>query len=245
METVGAQRAANEHEALQAYHQALLARFGPQRWWPARTRLEVVLGAILVQNTAWKNAALALRALRRAHMLGLAPLRGISSAELERLVRPAGFYRQKARAIKTFVDWLFAEFGGSLNRLFLQPDVALRRQLLDLKGIGPETADAILLYAAKRPVFVPDAYSRRILSRHRMFPADWSYAQGRQFFQQNLPADAAFMNEFHALLVEAGKRYCRKGKPDCQPCPLAEFLPRFPIKTEESKDRREATMEAV
>lgn len=245
MENALPPEAGETQEVLRTYYQSLLTHFGPQGWWPARSRLEVILGAILVQNTAWNNAALAIRALRQARLLGLRQLREVSSADLEPLIRPAGFYKQKARAIKTFVDWVFAGSGGSLPRVLAHPESVLRKKLLSLKGIGPETADAILLYAAQRPVFVADAYSRRIISRHGMFPANWSYAPASQFFHQNLPRDAAFLNEFHALLVEAGKRFCRKDKPDCTPCPLAGFLPRFQIRTRKEEDRQENILEVV
>lgn len=213
---------------LQHYFSVLFRRFGPQRWWPARTRLEVILGAILTQNTNWNNAALALKNLRQTGRLRWKSLRQASIAELEEDVRPAGFYRQKARTIRSFVDWTVARHRGSLNSLFALPPRELRRQLLELRGLGPETADAIVLYAGKKPFFVADAYTRRILARHGLLPASVDYATAQAFLHRHLPASAGLFNEFHALLVEAGKRYCKRLAPDCGSCPLAPFLPGSP-----------------
>jgi endonuclease-3 related protein len=208
------------------YYSTLSREFGPQRWWPARTRLEIILGAILTQNTNWNNAALALKNLRKAGRLRWEALREASLAELERHLRPAGFYRQKARSIRNFVLWLSDRHGGSLNALFALPPGELRRQLMELKGLGPETADAIILYAADQPFFVADAYSRRVLARHGLLPSRASYAEAQAFLHRHLPPKASLFNEFHALLVEAGKRYCRRQAPKCEGCPLAPFLPR-------------------
>ncbi len=210
---------------LQHYYSALFQRFGPQRWWPARTRLEVILGAILTQNTNWNNAALALKNLRQGGLLRGESLRRVSLEDLGRLVRPAGFYRQKARTIHSFVEWLLARHRGSLHSLFAQPPQELRRQLLELRGLGPETADAIILYAGKMPFFVADAYTRRILARHGLLPASADYASAQTFLHRHLPAKAGLFNEFHALLVEAGKRHCKRQVPKCDGCPLAPFLP--------------------
>lgn len=210
---------------LPRYFSALLTRFGPQGWWPGRTRLEVILGAILTQNTAWHNAARALRKLRMSGRLGWSGLREASLNELESCLRPAGFYRQKARTVFDFVRWLERAHHGSLDALFALPADDARRQLLGLRGIGPETADAILLYAGRQPFFVADAYTRRILSRHGLLPPAADYARAQQFLHGSLPADQALFNEFHALLVEAGKRYCKRQAPHCQGCPLEEFLP--------------------
>ncbi len=206
------------------YYSALLGRFGPQRWWPARTRLEVILGAILTQNTAWHNATLALRNLRQSGLLSWHGLRRASLARLESCVRPAGFYRQKARTIGNFVDWLTRRHSGSLHRLLSLPPEELRRELLDLKGLGPETADAILLYAAKRPFFVADAYTRRVLSRHGFVSPAAGYSEAQEFLHAHLPRDASLFNELHALLVEVGKKHCGPKSPKCAGCPLKEFL---------------------
>ncbi len=210
---------------LQHYYSALYERYGPQRWWPARTRLEVILGAILTQNTNWNNAALALTNLRQSGLLRWPTLRQACIEDLERHVRPAGFYRQKARTIRSFVDWLLVRHRGSLHTLFAQPPHELRRQLLELRGLGPETADAIILYAGKMPFFVADAYTRRVLERHGLLPASADYAQAQAFLHRHLPAKAGLFNEFHALVVEVGKRHCRRQEPRCNGCPLAPFLP--------------------
>jgi len=204
----------------------VLRAFGPQGWWPARTRLEVILGAILVQNTAWQNAALAIRNLKDNGLLSLVKLKRASLDELEFHVKSAGFYRQKARTIRNFVDWLEHSCGGSLNVMFARPAAELRRQLLGIKGLGPETADAILLYAGRHPVFVADAYTRRILARHGLVRDCAGYSEVQGFLHQRLPPDAALFNEFHALLVEVGKRYCKRQVALCEECPLEEFLPK-------------------
>jgi endonuclease-3 related protein len=185
----------------------------------------MILGAVLTQNTNWRNASLALKNLRRAGLLVWPGLRRAGLQELEHCVRPAGFYRRKARTIHDLADWLEGAHGGSLDLLFSLHPTQSRRQLLSLKGIGPETADAILLYAGRQPLFVSDAYTRRVLSRHQLIPAwaDYGFAQG--FLHQHLPSDQAMFNEFHALLVETAKRYCRGPAAHCEECPLRKFLP--------------------
>jgi endonuclease-3 related protein len=210
---------------LSRYYSVLRGRFGPQQWWPARTRLEVILGAILTQNTAWHNATLALRNLRQAGLLSWQGLRRAPLPRLEACLRPAGFYRQKARTIRDFVDWLARQHAGSLLRLFSLPAEQLRGQLLSRKGLGPETVDAILLYAAERPLFVADAYTRRVLARHGFVSAAADYHETQEFLHAHLPREAPLFNEFHALLVEVGKRHCKPQSPRCAGCPLEEFLP--------------------
>lgn len=225
MELAAVRAEAETAEVLRQYYSTLLRRLGPQGWWPARTRLEVILGAILTQNTAWTNAALALRRLRKAGLLNLARLQRAPLAELENCVCPAGFYRQKALTICHFVRWLTHACAGSLAALFANQAEALRLELLRIKGLGPETVDAILLYAGRHPIFVADAYTRRILARHGLVPANAGYAAVQRLMHRNLPADPALFNEYHALLVEVGKRFCRRKQPDCQTCPLGPFLP--------------------
>ena len=212
-------------EVLEQYYKTLLQQFGPQGWWPARTRLEVILGAILTQNTSWRNVTVALRRLRKAGLLRWPRLRMASAADLEACIRPAGYYRQKARTIQTFVKWLDCVHRGSLDVLFGQPPRLLRNQLLELRGLGPETVDAILLYAGKQPFFVADAYTRRILARHELILPRDGYSAAQEFLHQHLPEDEAVYNEFHALLVETGKRYCKRQAPQCEVCPLQSFLP--------------------
>jgi endonuclease III related protein len=222
----GARRRGTPTETLRRYYQRLIKELGPQGWWPARTRLEIILGAILTQNTTWHNAALALAKLRKAGLLRLARLREASLASLESSIRPAGFYRQKARAIQNVLHWLDGTHGGSLTSAFARPIDELRHQLLAINGVGPETADAILLYAGRRPIFVADAYTRRVLGRHELVAPAASYSTVQQFLHAHLPADHALFNEFHALLVSVGKSFCKRQVANCEGCPLETLLPR-------------------
>ncbi|TAM82804.1 MAG: endonuclease III domain-containing protein [Acidobacteria bacterium] len=212
-------------EVLKTYYEELLRQFGPQGWWPARTRLEVILGAILTQNTSWQNAARAIFRLQGAGLLRWPRLRQAPLPQLETCVRPAGYFRQKARTIRNFAKWLDEAHQGSLDALFRQPPGLARAQLLGLRGLGPETADAILLYAGKLPFFVADAYTRRILARHNLISPGDGYPETQQFLHRHLPVDEGLFNEFHALLVEAGKRHCKRQAPDCHGCPLEPYLP--------------------
>jgi len=168
------------------YYRALYRAWGAQHWWPADTSLEVIVGAYLTQNTAWTNVERALANLRAAGRLSVDGIRRVRLSQLERLIRPSGYFRQKAKRLKTFIAFLDQEYGGSLERLFSQPTGKLREQLLALNGVGPETADSILLYAGNHPVFVVDAYTRRILDRHQILPGKSNYEEIRQFFQRAL-----------------------------------------------------------
>lgn len=206
------------------YFERLLLRYGPQKWWPARTRLEVILGAILTQNTSWNNVTLALSELRKRRLIHVERLRNLEPRELEILIRPAGFYRQKAAAILGFLNWLHLCHQGSLRVMFRTPADRLRQDLLHLRGVGPETADSILLYAGGRPFFVADSYTRRLLVRHGWVPATATYDHVQHFLHRNLPMDRTLFNEFHALIVEVGKRHCRRQQPLCQGCVLQAFL---------------------
>lgn len=216
--------------SLRDYYERLLQHFGPQGWWPARTRLEVILGAILTQNTAWSNAALAIKQLRKSGLLSLDKLRRASADELERSIHQAGFFRQKTATIRWFLEYLDSNHDGSLRELFSIQPIELRARLLRIKGLGPETVDAILLYAGRMPFFVADAYTRRILSRHGWIPAAADYDEAQAVLHQELPRDSETFNEFHALLVETGKRYCRRQVPLCEQCPLEEYLPAGPAR---------------
>jgi endonuclease-3 related protein len=211
-------------QILRRLYEALLESFGPQGWWPARTRWEVIWGAILTQNTTWRNAALALTNLRKSGLLAWRRLRQVPLGELEQIIRPAGFYRQKAQTLHLFADWIDQAHGGSLDSLFSAGASSARAQLLALKGIGPETADAILLYSGRHPVFVADAYTRRVLGRHGLLPPMADYDAAQQFLHQHLPAGEALFNEFHALLVEVAKRHCHRNVAHCDECPLGQFL---------------------
>jgi len=202
---------------------ALLGRFGRQRWWPGRTPYEVAVGAVLTQHTAWANAAQAIAALRARRVLTPARVAGLEVAELARVIRPAGTYRLKARRLQALTRWLLERLGGRLDRMRTMPLGALRRSLLEIPGLGPETADAILLYAAGRPVFVADAYARRILARHRLVALKAEYEEVRAWLEAHLPSDPALFNEFHALLVAVGKSNCR-AVPRCEDCPLRPDL---------------------
>jgi endonuclease III related protein len=194
-------------------------RYGPQRWWPARSRFEVVVGAILTQNAAWRNAERAIARLRAAGVLDLRGVLALPSARLPLLIRPSGTFRVKARRLRAFARNVARRHRGRLGRLLALPLPALRAELRGIAGIGPETADAIALYAAGRPIFVVDAYTRRILGRHRLVPPDADYATVQTLFMAHLPHDPALFNEFHALLVRAGKEHCRT-RPRCEGCPL-------------------------
>jgi endonuclease III related protein len=224
MYLAGQQGDAAPGETLRRFYATLLESFGPQGWWPGRTRWEVIWGAILTQNTTWRNASLAIKNLRKAGALGWRRLRQVPIAELEQMIRPAGFYRQKAQALHNFILWIEKEHGGSLRSLFGQGTANARAQLLALRGIGAETADAILLYSGRHPVFVADAYTRRILSRHNLLSPTANYHSAQQFLHQHLPPDEAVYNEYHALLVEAAKRYCHRTVAHCEKCPLGKFL---------------------
>jgi endonuclease III related protein len=178
----------SQGEQINNYYQALYRAWGRQQWWPARTRFEVIVGAYLTQNTSWNNVNIALRSMRAAGVLSLKGVRGISLPQLESLIRSSGYFRQKARRLKTFVGFLDKYYGGSLTRMFAQPTEKLREELLGLNGVGPETADSILLYAGQHPVFVVDAYTRRILDRHGILPAMAPYEEIRHLFQGALAA---------------------------------------------------------
>ena len=210
-------------------YRRLARAYGPLHWWPARTRFEVIVGAFLAQNTNWKNVEQALRNLRRAGILNISGMGKIAAAELERLIRPSGYFRQKSARLKTFTAYLDERHGGSLSRMFAQPIENLRDELLELNGVGPETADAILLYAGKQPVFVVDSYTRRIFERHGIAPAGAKYEHLRHqvesaFKMSGGNALADHFNEFHALIVEVGKRHCGSVA-KCDGCPLRSLLP--------------------
>ncbi len=203
---------------LEIYHQ-LLDRFGPQHWWPGETPFEVAVGAILTQNTSWTNVAKAIANLKAAGCLDAIKLHEIDTEQLELLIRPAGYFRVKAKRLKNFINWLCDRYGGDLKNLESINTTRLREELLSVSGIGPETADSILLYALNRPVFVVDTYTARVMVRHGLIGPDLDYQQLQDLFMSNLEPDAALFNEFHALLVMTGKDYC-KPHPKCSPCPL-------------------------
>ncbi len=198
---------------------------GPMRWWPARTPFEVIVGAILTQSTAWGNVERAIANLRAARVVTPSAMLRISTPRLAALVRPSGYFRQKAKKLKAFVRFLHETHRGSLKRMFLTPTLELREELLNVHGIGPETADSILLYAGKHPVFVVDAYTHRIFGRHGITDGKADYEKVRAFIEKSIPRQAELFNEFHALIVNTGKNWCRKSAPRCEECPLRSLLP--------------------
>ena len=207
------------------YYEAMSGALGPMNWWPARSPYEVIVGAILTQSTSWGNVERAIANLRSARMLTPSSLRKARMSRLAALVRPSGYFRQKAKKLKAFSQFLQCEYGGSLKRMFQTPTLELRERLLSVHGIGPETADSILLYAGNHPVFVVDAYTHRIFGRHEMTSGKPDYEAVRARFEMALPREPGLLNEFHALIVNTGKNWCRKGVPRCQDCPLRSLLP--------------------
>jgi endonuclease-3 related protein len=201
----------------------LMEHWGPQHWWPGETDIEIIVGAILTQNTAWGNVEKAIRRLKEAKALTLAALHEAPQETLAEWIRPAGFFRIKARRIRAFTTMVFEQYGGSLKRLFNETTKTLRNVLLQVHGIGPETADSILLYVGHRPVFVVDAYTRRFLYRHGWIGENESYDRISALFRSQLPADETLFNEYHALIVALGKNYCRP-RPKCDVCPLRSLL---------------------
>lgn len=176
----------NKQEAIRAYYGTLFSAWGHQHWWPARSRFEIIVGAYLTQNTSWTNVEKALARLREARVLTIDGIRKSSRARLARLIRSSGYFRQKAERIKTFIEFLDSRYGGSLDRMFARPTLELREELLTLNGVGPETADSILLYAGNHPVFVVDAYTRRILERHEIVSSNAPYDEIRLLFERAL-----------------------------------------------------------
>lgn len=200
----------------------LWKRFGPQYWWPAETPLEVIIGAVLTQNTNWKNVEKAMENLRGKGLLSLDILYSMEAAALAQEIQPAGYYNVKAKRLKNLVDYIFDRFEGDLSAFLEAGTPGLREGLLSVKGVGPETADSILLYAAERPVFVVDAYTYRILHRHGMVEDPSTYEELQALFMDHLPEDPSLFNEFHALIVRLGKEFCRR-KPLCPDCPLSSW----------------------
>jgi len=211
-------------DLLMRYYQAMRDALGPRDWWPARTPFEVCVGAVLTQNTAWKGVEKAIAALHEAEALDPDALSALPVSRLQELIRPAGYFRLKAARLKNLVEYLEQSCGFDFDLLAKRPMEDLRCELLEVKGVGPETADCILCYALKKPSFVVDAYTRRILVRHSLVPEDIAYGELREFFMDVLPEDLALYNDFHAQLVRVGNRFCKPGHPACGECPLGAFL---------------------
>jgi endonuclease-3 related protein len=213
----------NAQPPLDEYFNSLFTHFGPQRWWPGKTQFEVIVGAILTQNTSWINVEKAISNLRAAKLLSPAAIDKVPIGKLERLVHPSGYFRQKARKLKAFCEFLRLEYRGSLKRMFATPTLVLRQKLLAVFGIGPETADSILLYAGGHAVFVVDAYTKRMLARHGWAAENAKYEDVRWTFERQFSGDARRFSEFHALIVSAGKHFCRRHEPLCHTCPLGRY----------------------
>jgi endonuclease-3 related protein len=200
-------------------YKKLLRCFGPQHWWPGETALEIIIGAILTQNTSWKNVEKAINRLKSKSILNYPSLKKIAEKKLAVYITSSGYYRIKARRIKNFLGFLEKKYKGKIYNLKRVKLKKLRKELLNINGIGPETADSILLYALNKPVFVIDAYTKRIFSRHNFIPHNISYEMAQNLFMQNLSKDIFLYNEFHALIVKVGNIYCKK-IPECVKCPL-------------------------
>ncbi|MFH1148635.1 MAG: endonuclease III domain-containing protein [Pseudomonadota bacterium] len=200
----------------------LLAHFGPRRWWPAETPFEVMVGAVLTQNTSWTNVEKAISSLKEKGLLSAGAIYELPLSELAACIRSAGYYNIKARRLKNLVSFFINQYDANLDNMFAEDVESLRSKLLEVKGIGPETADSILLYAGGKPSFVVDAYTKRVFSRHMLISEESSYDDVKEFFMDRLPVDAGLYSEFHALIVAAGKTYCKKN-PACQDCPLNGF----------------------
>lgn len=203
-------------------YERLLCRYGEQRWWPGQTQFEIIVGAILTQNTNWANVEKAIVNLKNANALTPEVLHEFAHDPLAALIRPAGYFNIKAQRLKHFLDWLFSSHGGDLESVQNLPLDVLREQLLSVKGIGPETADSICLYAFEKPVFVVDAYTARIFGRHELIEPGSGYEQIQDLFHSSLAKDVKLFNEYHALLVRVGKEQC-KPNPLCAGCPLEDL----------------------
>jgi endonuclease-3 related protein len=205
-------------------YERLFDAFGTQDWWPGDGPFEVMVGAVLVQNTAWKNVERALVNLREADLLDPHALHAVPEAELAELIRPAGYYRLKTRRLRNLLDLLIDRYDGSLDEMFVTDLPELREQLLGVTGIGPETADSILLYAGHMPTFVVDTYTARVLKRHAWIEPEADYHAIQDYFHSQLAENVPLFNEYHALLVRVGHLHCRK-TPKCEACPLQRMLP--------------------
>jgi len=216
-------------QVLRQIYRHLVETYGPQNWWPAQSPFEVIIGAYLTQNTSWRAVEKSIRNLAEHHALSIAAIRSLPEDQLRQLIRPSGYMVRKAAALKAFVTFLDAEYEGSLGRLASEPTAIAREQLLQLPGVGPETADAILLYALHQPAMVVDEYLRRIATRHQLLHEKAKYKEIQTLATEALkdqPAETLTQhyNEFHALVVMVGKTHCGP-KPKCEACPLADFTP--------------------
>jgi len=209
---------------LEEYYRTLLDRFGHQNWWPAESPFEMMIGAILTQNTAWTGVEKAITNLKENDLLNPESISTVDPERLAGLIRPAGYFNQKTKRIQTFTRWFLERFEGKMERMKEVPFLEMREELLAQNGIGPETADSILLYALRHPTFVIDTYTYRMLHRHGFVGEESSYEEMKTVMEEQLPKEEALFNDFHAQIVRVGKEYCRK-KPKCKECPLKNDLP--------------------
>lgn len=217
----------NINKELMHIYSKMIGYFGPRNWWPAKTTFEVVVGAILTQSVAWRNVEKAIDSLEQAGLLEIKAIYQADTEEIARHIVPTLYYRMKSRKLKAFAELLVNRYEGLLSRLFDQELYQLREELLAVYGIGPETADSIILYAAEKPIFVVDAYTKRIFYRLGYFKNDIDYTAMQKFFMSYLPAETSLYNEYHALIVGIGNQFCANKKPACEKCPLNEIC-KFP-----------------
>jgi endonuclease-3 related protein len=214
-------------DKLKQIYKLLLKAYGPQKWWPAESSLEVMVGAVLTQNTNWQGVEKAIANLKRVNLLDPHKLKAIPTEELSRLIKPAGYFNLKARRLKNLIGMVVEAYGGDLAAMGQTETAQLRQELFLVNGVGPETADSILLYAFHRPIFVVDTYTYRVTNRHALVEEEVNYQALQDFFMQHLPLDVDMFNEYHALLVKVGKLHCKR-KARCEGCPLEPLLPRAP-----------------
>ena len=218
-----------DHKAtLLKIYERLYGAFGPRHWWPGDTPFEVAVGAVLTQNTNWLNVEKAIANLKKEKLLSARRIHGLDKGRLAQLIRPAGYFNVKAERLRAFVGFLMEQYGGSMRRMMKEDVDVIREKLFDVHGVGPETADSIILYALEKPVFVIDAYTKRVLSRHGIGKQEDSYERFQKLFHDAFgvgDSQTPFFNEYHALFVEAGKTYCRPRNPRCDECPLNGIEP--------------------
>jgi endonuclease-3 related protein len=206
-------------------YEILLEHFGPQGWWPGDTPFEIMVGAVLTQNTNWSNVSRAIDNLKKEGLLTFEKLHELEIEQLAERIKPAGYFNLKAARLKNLLNFIAEEYNGFLEDMFAEDAISLREKILTVKGIGPETADSILLYAGSMPVFVVDAYTHRIFSRHNVIAEEDGYYEIQEHFTLSLPEDVSLFNEYHALIVRLGKEFCKKSRPLCKQCPLYNRLP--------------------
>ena len=217
-------RNAASFRKIRKIYNILDAHFGELKWWPAKTDFEVIIGAILTQNTAWNNVEKAIKELKTKKLLTIEAIDSIRSDSLSKIIRKTGYHRLKAKRLKNITRFIIDECQGSLSKLKKEDTLLLREKLLKVNGVGPETADAILLYALDKPIFVVDAYTKRIFLRHSVIDKKTDYNGIQELTHRCMPKEVKVFNQFHALIVETAKSYCKKTKPLCQECPLKGLL---------------------